>query len=363
MAETTPLEGKVVVEISGAKAVLLGIALIVVSGLGFFCLKSTSAADSVVLSAVAGLLILATSLAGLIVAIKGLGALAPQEALALPSGSVRALLAFTLVIAFMAVVSWSLGEHGPRSNYLVSATPSFPRSDLAAQFQQVQHDFPPPRFVTIAAETQPGEMTIKVYDQNGEQQVFELQKQVITILATVLVAVVGFYFGGKSAADAASTANLAINRWQQVLGDTGTTPSDQPQVSTEGLRALVTQVAALADAVQGQAKDLGDDPLAALQDALTGSADPALQRRLSDAQKALDDLDGASKAAATDGARARDALAGLAAGEADQAKLSSLQDRLKQLLDDASKAKQLGDTAHSRFVEARDAITGATAKG
>jgi hypothetical protein len=369
----------------------LGVLLIAVSVVSFFLLKGSVASESIALSTIAALVLLASTLAGLIVTTKGLGALTPGEALALPSGSVRALLAFSLVIAFVAVSSWSLSDHGFRSG-LVHTTEAFPETDLAARLKTVEQAYPAPHFMTIASSADvvagpvgPGaattssdpavaakppptdQMVIRVYDQAGEQQFADLQKQIVTTLATILVAVVGFYFGGKSATDAANTATDAIDRVRAAMtggaGGAGGAAGSGAALTGDGLTQLVTQIGGLADAGQALVTDLGDAPADVLKEALAGSTDAALQQKLADAQQALADLTAAAQALATDKSRAADAVAGLAAGETDQAKLAPIGTRLQQLLTDATASGQAATAAHDRFTSAREAITAATAQG
>lgn len=354
------------IEIQSWVAVTVGTLLILMAGLGFLMLKDTAASDSIAFTALADLLLLAMSLAGLIVAAKGLGVISSTEALGLPSGSVRALLAFSLVIAFLAVVSWSLGDHGAKSGPMVSMTPPFADSELTDQLAKLQAVYPPPRFLSVATPTPtPHQFIARVYDQGNEQQLVDLQKQIVTILATALVAVVGFYFGGKSASDGASAAADTVKSIQLSLSGGGANPSaaPAPPPTLDDLKKVGAQVAALADAAAAQISDLGDKPADVLKEALASSTDASLLAKLADAQSAFDDLGKAAQAAATDKARAQDALGGLADAETDAGKLQPVKERLQQLLDDATTARQSAESAHQRFMAARDAITAATAAG
>ena len=107
-----------------------------------------------------GFIIVTSAIGGLVLLFQSIGLSNPSAAFGLPSGSVRALLALSLVIIFLAVAS-------------VELVVDFKENDQA--------------------------------------------KQILTIAATALTTVVGFYFGSKSSSDATKAANDAV-QGANVLG-------------------------------------------------------------------------------------------------------------------------------------------------
>ena len=99
--------------------------------------------------ALAGLLILAVSLAGLMIVTSALGASNPKEALALPNGSIRALLALSLVVVFVVVASWTLRPENQQKASVVMVTGPYPAEQLRARLEEMRTSFPGPRFMVI----------------------------------------------------------------------------------------------------------------------------------------------------------------------------------------------------------------------
>ena len=202
-------------------AALLGIVLISIGLAGFLYLSPSGAAKSIGQEAVGGIVLLSLSLAGLIIVTKALGISTPKAALGLPGGSVRALLAFSLVVVFVAVASWSLGDHKSQESYSSMHVPAD-----AGKFEKLQSDYPAPRFYV----SWDGKNDAVVVDTVSQQQLFDLQKQIMTIVATVLVTVVGFYFGSKSASDGAESAKQTMTSMSDALKG-GDLPGQSPQAT------------------------------------------------------------------------------------------------------------------------------------
>jgi len=356
----TPANGNVGSTPAVVTGVLIG-AILIVAALAGFLLSRPTAPISVGLEALGGLVLLSLSLAGLIIVSQALGLATPHQALGLPSGSVRALLAFSLVIAFVAIASWSLGDP-------VVDTKAVKPDDTAAAIAAVMTDeqklFPAPRYTVVFNRASNAVEAAEVIDSEGRQQVFDLQKQIMTIIATALVTVIGFYFGSKSSSDAAAT--IANVQKQLVAKNNGAAaveeaPPDKPP-SLDDLQKVSAQIRAMATAAQTNRDALGADPLKDLQDAVAGQTDTKLQSQLSDAQAALDELDKGVSATDTDADRSEEEVSKLDA-TADADTLTPSQGKLAGWLDDATKTDAAFTASLTRFTTARDAILAATAKG
>jgi hypothetical protein len=235
----------------------------------------------------AGFLLLIGALAGLVVIFKDLGLSDPGSALGLPSGSIRALLALALVTVFVGVCSAELFD------------PGIPDSDTA--------------------------------------------KQILSISATALTTIIGFYFGSNAANDAFSAANQANNP------DTSATPP-----TLDGLTHRAASIKGIADGLV-QKLAAGKDPdldhiaqhnpdataLAALRDKLA----------LVEAQVTAAGVD-------------RDRAAKLVAdATADASKLNASSTSMQQYTADAAKAQTAFTSALADYVSARDALLATLAKG
>ena len=171
-------------------------------------------AGSLGFAAVSGILVLSVSLYGLVLLTRAIGMSDPTQALALPNGSVRALLALVLAIVFVAVASWTLGglfdAVGPavdtESNINVSKD------------SEITKTYPVDKYI-ISKVVKGDTEDVKVYLKRDlpDKDAIDIAKQVITITATVLVTIVGFYFGSKTASDGVTTPGDTLKAVQMAL--------------------------------------------------------------------------------------------------------------------------------------------------
>lgn len=349
--------------------VALGAGLVLTGILGFFAIGRSAIGQSIALETVGILLLLSISLGGLIVMAHALGSSTQQDALGLPAGSVRALLAFSLVIAFIAVASWALGDHPPSRSAAVARDVA--EADISARTEALQRLYPPPRYsVVITPATEPNSKPatktadIHVYDTAAQQQQDDMQKQIVTVLATVLVAVVGFYFGGKSSTEGVIVARDAMTQMHdRAIASTAQPPSPAPPTLAD-LDALVTQISALAEAAAAHRKNLGPAPDDDLKAAVAGTTNESLNLEAAKAQEALAALKTAAAAARAEADKSlatRNSVGG--SSTPDPMALRQAAETLSQSLAAASQAKQAADAALATFTESRTKIANATAQG
>jgi len=128
------------------------------------------------------------------------------HSLGLPAGSVRAVIALSLIFIFIVTSLYLYGEmDGKTATY-----ENISQSQL--------DDIPPNELVQIKAEEVNGEIVYDVVRRveitNAEK---ELAIQILTTVSTLVVAVAGFYFGTKSVAVARSVPVPALpemERWK-----------------------------------------------------------------------------------------------------------------------------------------------------
>lgn len=209
-----------------------------------------------------------------------------KQALGLPDGSVRALLAFSLVLSFVCLAAFLFGEvnenNQPVEGKTLTAVTESQLADLKANFVvapqlakdqsgQVQYEqkLGGQDGKTPVNDIQRPLYTVTYYPK-GNKDAEDFAKQIFTTLATVFVSVVSFYFGSSVTTSAAKA----------VQGGDG---------KPSALQAALTN--ALADSLNAQAAlDKASQALdAAKKDAQANPTDPQKQAALQAAQKAFDD--------------------------------------------------------------------------
>ena len=361
----------------------LGAAIIIGAALASVYASGHSG-STVVTSAVSDAVILLAALVGLIIVARALGITSRKEALGLPKGSVRALLAFGLLIIFSVVALLTLGGSGQKTEAPLLISQTFAAGEVPGELTKFQAQFPAPRFAVVvvpdasgagAAGTESGgapaassaapEEAAAAGAGYGDSKIevfavgeSDAQKQVLTMIGTALVTVIGFYFGGKSATDAASAASAAISP----AAPTGT-PDAKPVPTASAIQNLAAQVKSIAQAAKALLDGLGPDPLTVLKEAAEGNPDAKVQQRLADATAALDKLTQAVATTQSDSDRAAVAASAISSTETSVDKLSQAQDALTNLLQVATSAKSDADKGLADFKAADGDILALTAKG
>jgi hypothetical protein len=217
----------------------------------------------------------------------------PKQALGLPDGSVRALLAFSLVLIFVCLAAFLFGEvnknNQPAEGKTLTPVTETQLADLKTNFvvaSELAKDQTTGKFLYEQVAARDGKagsdgkvptvddpkhpLYAVTYYPKGNKDAEDFAKQIFTTLATVFVSVVSFYFGSSVTASAAKAAQ----------GSDGKLSS---------LQAALTN--ALADSHNAQAAvEKASQALdAAKKDADANPGDVQKQTALQAAQKALDD--------------------------------------------------------------------------
>jgi len=215
----------------------------------------------------------------------------PKQALGLPEGSVRALLAFSLVLIFVCLAAFLFGEVNKnnqpvegktlnmvteaqladlKTNFIVASELAKDQATGKMLYEQVAASDPkaPP------ADDLKHPLYTVTYYPKGNKDAEDFAKQIFTTLATVFVSVVSFYFGSSVTSSAAAAAVKAVQG---------------PDGKSSTLQAALTN--ALADSHNAQAAvDKASQALdAAKKDANANAGDTQKQDALQAAQKAFND--------------------------------------------------------------------------
>jgi hypothetical protein len=192
---------------------IVGTMLLAAAGVGLYKLhipelwSGVKSIEAISLSTVVlvGLALVVVLMSVLVIIYSVLGVADAKQALALPEGSVRALIAFSLVLIFVCLgaflynsVNESAITPGGKSAHITEAQ----LSDLKAQFVVA---YEPARNANGSVET----------DADGKSPLYnatyfikpgkgaeDFAKQIFTTLATVFVSVISFYFGSSTTSSA-----------------------------------------------------------------------------------------------------------------------------------------------------------------
>ena len=345
-------------------AAWLGGALIVIGLVAFVgtgTVTSSAVPSSLGFAAIAGVALLSFTLVGIIVLSRAIGVADATQALGLPAGSVRALLAFALAIVFVAAASWTLGGLFDPMGPLVAKT-SLPADQLDGFLKPYQSD----QYIVFKAEGEDkdNKVSARVYlrREAPQKDVVDIAKQIVTISATVLVTIVGFYFGSKSSSDATKSAGANLEAMRKsVTADQDAGGDEAPPATADGIRKATNTVTALAAATAAKLQGLGASPLDDLKNAVAQSNDgEPLKEALASAEASFATMTDRAKAGQDNGSQAAQ-LAVIPDG-ADQTTLNLINTKAQSALGGATQANHDFEQAYAAFADARQRILAATAK-
>ncbi|WMW25040.1 hypothetical protein RE474_13310 [Methanolobus sediminis] len=174
--------------------------LLMLAGGTLYYFSTNSRASEILLCILLSISVIALLLALTFAAsiFKCLGMNSPKEALGLPKGSVRAIIALSLILIFMI------------SSVFFFTQLSYPRLTNEIDFSQAEYDnlskesifYSYPHYVNATNETRYNVMLKKEPNKDS----VDIAKQIITTISTLVVAVAGFYFGTKSVSIASEAA-------------------------------------------------------------------------------------------------------------------------------------------------------------
>lgn len=291
----------------------------------------------------AGLALVVVLMAALAVVFSLLGLANQTQALALPEGSVRALIAFSLVLMFVCLAAFLYNgvnniELAPGGKPLTRIT--------EAQLTDLKTNF-----VVAAEPARKADGTLET-DTDGKSRLYnvtyfskrskdadDFAKQIFTTLATVFVSVISFYFGSAATSSGVGAGAKAARDG----GDGGKKP-DEPQSAFRDAQAAALDAQSAADRAS--------DAVTHAKSLAAAAADDKKSAANADASAAQDALDAAARAARDARQQvevARKAVADAAAAGTDDAKASAAAAEAVKARDTA---KQLADKAKTSADEA-----------
>jgi len=161
----------------------------VIFGLGY-SLAGVARDGALPVLAIAGVVLLLAALALVSVAFSVFGLVDTKQALALPEGSIRAVIALSLIVLF-AILTVYL--YGSMSNARVNAV-----SELTQQQKEnFVNSLAKEQVVSVTPSTKEGLFTVYFHDRNPTSDDFA--KQLLVLIGTLVTAVASFYFGTRAA--------------------------------------------------------------------------------------------------------------------------------------------------------------------
>jgi hypothetical protein len=253
--------------------------------------KNTLNSDYILLSQIVlvGLALTVVFMAILAIIYSVMGVEDPKQALGLPEGSVRALLAFSLVLIFVCLAAFLFGEvnknNQPVEGKTLTRVTEAQLTDLKTNFivaSELAKDQTTGKVLyeqVAGSDGKPADdlkhpLYTATYYTKASKDAEDFAKQIFTTLATIFVSVVSFYFGSSVTSSAAAAAVKAVQ------GPDGKLPS---------LQAALTNALADSHNAQAAVDKAGQALDAANKDQAANPGDPQKQAAVESAQKALDD--------------------------------------------------------------------------
>ena len=312
---------------------------------GFFGIFSSSNINpnAISLSAVVliGLALVVVLMVALGIVYSVLGLADKNQALALPEGSIRALIAFSLVLIFVCMAAFLYGsvnsvELTPGAKPLTKITEA-QLNDLKTQFVVAYEQARDADGNGVMDADKKGPLYNATYFSKRSKDADDFAKQIFTTLATVFVSVISFYFGSSVTSSAVGAGAKAVRDGgdggkkgddsQSVLAD-AQAAAHAAQLAVDRAADAVTKAKSLVETAPEDKKSVAGSDATAAQKGLDGMAQIPLQARqqVEAARKAVED----AAAPGTDSAKVTAAAAGAI----------NAREAAKQLAD---KAKQSAD--------------------
>jgi uncharacterized RDD family membrane protein YckC len=171
---------------------------------------------------IGGVLAIICALAIVSLAYAAVGLAEPQQALGLPQGTVRAVIALSLLFIFLLASLYLYGDLSSKSKGLGRV---FTSTGVTEETLKSWRTEDPDSIVSINRRIEGEETVYDVQRQFGQSETSEdFAKQILTTVSTLVVAIAGFYFGTRAVAaaqGAVSSLEPAIKEINPTTGEAG----------------------------------------------------------------------------------------------------------------------------------------------
>jgi hypothetical protein len=203
--------------------------MVVVFGAGYVLWTGKAGPDiNLPTMVITGVVVLLFVLALVVIVFYQLNLTSEKEALGLPDGSVRALIALILILLFAIITTFlydSLSKGGPVQS----------ASDLTAQERQTLLARVPPQRIILDQQLTPPDAKdakFKILYRDAPSPVSEdFAKQLLVLLGTLITSVASFYFGTNAVASAQVATVSALKGGTGDMNVTGVSPPTIPPTS------------------------------------------------------------------------------------------------------------------------------------
>ena len=209
----------------GIPLILIVIAVLLIAGLVAFSGGLVEWPEfGLPLLAVAGVVILLAILTVMVLIYKQLGLEDRNQALGLPEGTVRAIIALMLIVIFVITAVFLY--------FNLSDSPGVVLEGLTeSQVDAIPGNELIGREVELDDEGQPTDrFTVTVFKENRASEDFA--KQLLTMLSTLVVSISSFYFGSRAVAEAGTTAS--VTAVEDITPSSTTPPQTDMTITVRG---------------------------------------------------------------------------------------------------------------------------------